>query len=47
MKWTIRWTESAEHDLRRLDRNVARRIRQAVLRLAETGQGDVVSLKPP
>ena len=47
MRLTIRWTASGEGELRRLDRNVARLIRQAVLLLAERGQGDVVSLKPP
>ena len=41
------WTEKAERSLRRLDRELVRRLRQAVMRLAETGHGDLVRLKPP
>ena len=41
MSLRIIWTEPAEQDMRRLDRTVARRVRQAVLRLAETGHGNV------
>ena len=40
----VRWTEPAEKDLRRLDRQVAARVRSAVRRFAETGHGDVTKL---
>ena len=38
------WTDAARRDLRRLDRQVAERVRAAVRRFAETGQGDVTKL---
>ncbi|MHB0875935.1 MAG: type II toxin-antitoxin system RelE family toxin [Anaerolineae bacterium] len=41
------WANPAEHDLRRLDRDVARRVREAVARFAETGEGDIARLRPP
>jgi mRNA interferase RelE/StbE len=44
------WTPRAQRDLARLDRATRERIVAAVLRLAETSQGDVVKLagkQPP
>ncbi|MGH2532919.1 MAG: type II toxin-antitoxin system RelE family toxin [Thermomicrobiales bacterium] len=41
MKWEIVWSRPAEHDLRRLDQDVARRIFTAIDQLAETGHGDI------
>jgi mRNA-degrading endonuclease RelE of RelBE toxin-antitoxin system len=46
----IDWTPGAQRDLNRLDRPTSARIVAAVLRLAETSQGDVVKLagkQPP
>jgi len=46
----IDWTPQAQRDLKRLDRPTSERIVAAVLRLAETSQGDVVKLagkQPP
>jgi mRNA interferase RelE/StbE len=46
----IDWTPRAQRDLARLDRPTRERIVAAVLRLAETSQGDVVKLagkQPP
>jgi mRNA interferase RelE/StbE len=46
----IDWTARARRDLARLDRPTRERIVSAVLRLAETSQGDVVKLagkQPP
>jgi mRNA-degrading endonuclease RelE of RelBE toxin-antitoxin system len=40
----IDWTPQAQRDLKRLDRPTSERIVAAVLRLAETNQGDVVKL---
>jgi mRNA interferase RelE/StbE len=37
----IRWAPAAEKDLRRLDPPTRERVRQALHRLAATGQGDV------
>jgi mRNA interferase RelE/StbE len=45
MSWEIVWTDEAVADMRRLDRIVAHRVRQAIHRLAETGYGDVKRLK--
>lgn len=42
--WGVKWTPRAEKDLRRLDRQVAERVRQAIRRFAATGAGDVVRL---
>lgn len=39
--WHVAWTRRAHRDLRRIDRAVAARIYAAVIRFAETGQGDV------
>lgn len=41
----IVWSDEAVGDLRRLDRQIAQRIRNAVRRLAETGHGDVKRLQ--
>ncbi len=41
MSWEVQWTRPAVHDLRRLDHGTVLRIRAAVLRYAETAQGDV------
>ncbi|MBI3974251.1 MAG: type II toxin-antitoxin system RelE/ParE family toxin [Chloroflexi bacterium] len=45
MSWEIVWTRPAVSDLRRLDRQVAERIRQAVRQFAVTGRGDVRKLQ--
>ena len=45
MGWRVVWTAPAARDLRRLDRDVARRVREGVLCLASTGQGDVRQLR--
>jgi mRNA-degrading endonuclease RelE of RelBE toxin-antitoxin system len=39
------WSRAAERDLRRLDRQVAERVRATVLRFAATAQGDVRKLE--
>jgi mRNA-degrading endonuclease RelE of RelBE toxin-antitoxin system len=41
------WTDKAERSVRRLDRETISRLHRSVVRLAETGQGDLVRLKPP
>ena len=46
----IEWTEPALKDLAALDKPIARRIKQAVERFAQTGAGDVKRLqgiRPP
>jgi mRNA interferase RelE/StbE len=45
MSWEIVWTGPAARDMRRLDRSVAQRVRDALVRLASTGQGDVTRLR--
>lgn len=47
MTWRVVWTDPARHDLTRLDKSVARRIAEAIARLAQTGEGDVTRLRPP
>ena len=50
MSLRLDWTPRAQRDLARLDRATRERIVAAVLRLAETSQGDVVKLagkQPP
>ena len=47
MSWQVTWSESARASLRKLDRQVAREVIQAVSRLAGTGAGDVTHLRPP
>ena len=44
MNLHIDWTTRAQRDLNRLDRSTRERIVAAILKLAETGQGDVVKL---
>ncbi len=45
MTWTLIWTRPALRDMKKLDRRLARRIRDGVVGLAETGGGGVVKLK--
>jgi mRNA interferase RelE/StbE len=42
--WSVVWSRRSQHDLRRLQRQVAVRTIEAVERHAETGQGDIVKL---
>ncbi|MBM3267803.1 MAG: type II toxin-antitoxin system RelE/ParE family toxin [Candidatus Sericytochromatia bacterium] len=44
MAWRYELAPSAKRDLKRLDRATIERIRAALDRLAETGQGDVTRL---
>jgi mRNA-degrading endonuclease RelE of RelBE toxin-antitoxin system len=44
-KLTFLWAASARAELRRVDRDVARRILLALTRYAETGEGDVKALE--
>ena len=39
--WHVAWTNRAHRDLRRIDRAIAARIYAAIIRFAETGQGDI------
>jgi mRNA-degrading endonuclease RelE of RelBE toxin-antitoxin system len=43
----VRWSESAEKDLRRLDSTNQRRVLHVVLRFAETREGEVKRLQGP
>ena len=43
--WRVIWTGPASRDMRRLDQNVARRIREAVRRLGEQERGDIRRLR--
>jgi mRNA interferase RelE/StbE len=43
--WRIRWTPRAQKDVRRLDPQVAERVRTAIRRFAETGHGDITRLE--
>jgi mRNA interferase RelE/StbE len=45
MSRALEWAPAAERDLRRIDPQVRERIRQAVYRLVDTGQGDVRRLQ--
>lgn len=45
MSWEIVRSAPAVRNMRRLDREVARRVRDTLIRLAETGQGDVTRLR--
>lgn len=50
MSLRVEWTPRAQRDLARLDRPARSRIVAAVLKLAETSQGDVIKLagkQPP
>ena len=40
----VTWSRSAIRDLRGIDQATAQRIRDAVRRFAETGQGDITKL---
>lgn len=41
----ILWSEAARTDIRRLDRDTAKRIFAALHRFAETGEGDIKKLQ--
>ena len=41
----IEWTEASLEDMAALDKGIARRVKQAVERFAETGAGNVKKLK--
>jgi mRNA-degrading endonuclease RelE of RelBE toxin-antitoxin system len=43
----VRWKESAEKDLRRLDQVSQRRVVSVVMRFAETNEGEVKRLQGP
>ena len=45
MKWALVWTRPALKDMKKLETVLARRLREAMVDLAETGHGDVVKLK--
>ncbi|MDE0702492.1 MAG: type II toxin-antitoxin system RelE/ParE family toxin [Rhodospirillaceae bacterium] len=45
MTWALVWTRPALKDMKKIDRSIARRVREAVIELAETGHGDVAKLK--
>ena len=44
MSWELVWTRPALRDMKKAGQEQARRIREAVKRLAETGHGDVKKL---
>ncbi len=44
MSRTLVWTRPAAKDLKKLDSKLARRVRESMTRLAETGHGDVTKL---
>ncbi len=45
MTWALVWTRPALRDMRKLDSPLARRVRNAVIELADTGRGDVAKLR--
>lgn len=45
MTWTLVWTRPALRDMKRLDPALARRIRDAVVELADTGRGDIAKIR--
>jgi len=45
VSWAVEWTRTAVKDAKKLDATIARRVEQAVARLAEIGEGDVKRLK--
>ncbi len=47
LPWPVIWTGPALRDLEKLDRTIARQVREAVNRLADTGQGDMKHLRSP
>lgn len=44
MSRTLVWTRPALRDMKKLEQRSARRIREALVRLSETGHGDVAKL---
>ena len=47
MIWKIEWGAPAANDMRHLDHQVAQRVRNALIRFAETGHGDMKRLRGP
>lgn len=47
MKWELSWSEDAQRDLAKLDRQAAARVIRSMARFAETGHGDAATLRPP
>lgn len=45
MKWTLVWTRPALKDMKKFEPASARRVREAVIQLAESGHGDVAKLR--
>ncbi len=45
MTWALVWTRPALRDMKKLDSPLARRVRNAVIELADTGRGDVAKLR--
>ena len=45
MIWALVWTRPALRDMKKLDSPLARRVRNAVIELADTGRGDVAKLR--
>ena len=45
MTWTLIWARPALRDMKKLDPSLARRVRDAVVELADSGRGDVAKLK--
>jgi mRNA-degrading endonuclease RelE of RelBE toxin-antitoxin system len=43
----VRWSETAEKDLRRLDPQKQRRVAQVIIRFAETNEGEIKRLQGP
>ena len=44
MTWEIVWARPALQDMKRLDRQIASRVHESLVRFAETGQGNVSKL---
>ncbi len=45
MTWRVEWSGAARREMRRLDRGVAERVRQAILDAAEKESGDIIHLR--
>ena len=45
MTWTLVCTRPALRDMKKLDPSMARRVRDAVIELADSGRGEVAKLK--
>lgn len=45
MTWTLIWTRPALRDMKKPDPSLARRVRDAVVELANSGRGDVAKFK--